>query len=131
MRPNELGSSTAKSDQVVQDFIQKHPSYDFLIWVNSIAPLLTGSHIKKFFEYMQLSKLDSLIATEKVNVHANFKDQPINYKKNEVFAQTQDLDPIELFNYCLMAWKTDIFQRSYEENNYSLFLWKFWDLPHK
>ena len=37
-RPEQLGSSEAKSDSVVYDFMQHYPA-DVLVWVNSIAPL--------------------------------------------------------------------------------------------
>ena len=129
LRDKELGSSIAKSDEVVADFISNQPKFDILIWVNSIAPLMCSSHIKETLNYFLENDLDSLITSENKNVHANFLKDPINYKKDEVFAQTQDLEPIELFNYCIMMWKTDSFMNAYKKNDFGLMSGKFKTYP--
>ena len=37
-RPNDLASSVAKSDSVVEDFMKSFPEADIVAWVNPIAP---------------------------------------------------------------------------------------------
>lgn len=125
LREKQLGSSNAKSDEVVDDFISNHLEVDILVWVNSIAPLMQASHIQETLEYFIKNDLDSLITSEKKNVHANFLNEPINYITEELFAQTQDLIPIELFNYCLMIWRVDSFKQSFNNNGHGLFCGKF------
>ena len=44
-RPQELGTSETKSDEVVNDFINQYPC-DMIAWVNPIAPLQSGTEIK-------------------------------------------------------------------------------------
>ncbi|MDD9303633.1 MAG: hypothetical protein HUK40_15335 [Desulfobacter sp.] len=89
-RPEHLGSSATKSDDVVMDFIDKHPG-DIVCWVNPTSPLQTGQEIKKVVTHFQTQGLDSLITTIDQQVHANFQGSPLNYKTDELFAQTQDL----------------------------------------
>ena len=45
-RPEHLGSSTTKSDDVVLDFMQNNKS-EVVVWVNSISPLQTGEEIRR------------------------------------------------------------------------------------
>ena len=59
-RPEQLGSSTAKSDDVVNDFIKKYPS-DIVAWVNPTSPLQTGQEIKQIVNHFRAENLDSLI----------------------------------------------------------------------
>lgn len=104
-RPKYLGSSTTKSDEVVVDFITKNPC-DILSWVNPIAPLQTGKQIKSIVSYFFHQKLDTLFTIKSEQVHCNFKNKPLNYSINEIFARTQDLEPIKLYVYSIMMWRT-------------------------
>ena len=45
LRPEHLGSSETRSDDVVYDFMLKHPS-DIVAWVNPISPLQTADEIR-------------------------------------------------------------------------------------
>ena len=129
LRQKRLGSSITKSDEVVSDFITHRPEADIVVWVNSIAPLMDSNHIKETLDYFVNSNLDSLITTENKYVHANFLREEINYSKSEVFAQTQDLQPIELFNYCLMMWRVESFKKSFSESGFGLMCGNFGTYP--
>lgn len=110
-RPARLGASGAKSDFVVADFIQNNPC-DAIVWVNPIAPLQTPSEIKKIVRYFMEKRLDSLITVKNEQVHFLFRDKPVNFKAQDVFAQTQDLKPAQLFIYSLMMWRTSCFMET-------------------
>ena len=125
LRQKRLGSSITKSDEVVSDFITHRPEADIVVWVNSIAPLMDSNHIKETLDYFVNSNLDSLITSEKKYVHANFLKDEINYSKGEAFAQTQNLQPVELFNYCLMMWRVESFKASFRENEFGLMCGNF------
>lgn len=129
LRPKNLGSSTTKSDEVIDDFVRQKPESDILVWVNSIAPLMSGDHIKETLSYFLSNNLDSLITSEKKHVHAHFQNTELNYSKNELFAQTQDLVPIELFNYCVMIWKISTFKSSFSKHGYGLMCGNFESYP--
>ena len=114
-RQSNLGSSNAKSDDVVYDFISKFPC-DIVVWVNPIAPLQTAKEISKVVKYFKNKKLNSLITTNKEKKHAIFNNRTLNFRKNSRFAKTQDLKPVELMVYSLMMWKSETFIKSYKKN---------------
>lgn len=122
-RPKELGSSTTKSDSVVYDFMLKHPS-DVLAWANPTSPLQTGDEIKEVIDYFIKEGLDTLITTKEEQVHCVYQGKPVNFKIEEIFAQTQDLEPVQPFVYSIMMWRNRIFIDVYEKHGYALFCGK-------
>jgi CMP-N-acetylneuraminic acid synthetase len=122
-RPEELGSSTTKSDDVVLDFIKKN-SCNIVVWVNPTSPLQTGSEIKTVIDYFQKEKLDSLITVENKLVHTIWQNKPINFVENDKFAQTQDLIPVQPFVYSIMMWRTSPFVEAMKEKGYAFFTGK-------
>jgi len=124
-RPKTLGSSVAKSDAVVADFMHSYPEADIVAWVNPIAPFQTQQELSEIISYFLKNKLDSLITVGELQVHCNYKGNPINYDKDGVFAQTQDLNPVQPFVYSLMMWKREPFLSDFSNKGFSLFCGKF------
>lgn len=122
-RPVELGSSTTKSDTVVYDFMSKHPS-DVLVWTNPTSPLQTGYEVKEVINYFVREGLDTLITTKNEQVHCVYQDKPVNFRMEEVFAQTQDLEPVQPFVYSIMMWRNRTFIDAYEKRGHALFCGK-------
>lgn len=122
-RPVELGSSTTKSDNVVYDFMQKHPS-DIVAWVNPTSPLQKGDEIREVINHFVREDLDTLITVKNEQVHCVYDERPVNFKMNEFFAQTQDLKPVQPFVYSIMMWKNKTFIATFEKQGYSLFCGK-------
>jgi CMP-N-acetylneuraminic acid synthetase len=122
-RPVELGSSTTKSDTVVYDFMLKYPS-DVLVWVNPTSPLQTGDEVRKVIESFVKEELDTLITVKDEQVHCVYGAKPINFELNEIFAQTQDLKPVQPFVYSIMMWKNRTFMDSYKKRGHALFCGK-------
>lgn len=123
LRPAELGSSTTKSDDVVRDFMAKHPA-ESMAWVNPTSPLQTGGEVREVVNYFHAQSLDTLITVNNAQVHANFAGRPLNYVTNELFAQTQDLTPVELFVYSIMMWRTAPFLVDYKRHGHAFFVGK-------
>ena len=122
-RPVELGSSTTKSDAVVYDFMTKHPS-DILVWANPTSPLQTGDEVKDVIKYFIKEGLDTLITTKNEQVHCAYQDKPINFRMEEIFAQTQDLEPVQPFVYSIMMWRNRTFVDACEKRGHALFCGK-------
>lgn len=122
-RPEELGSSKTKSDEVVMDFVKKNPC-QIIVWVNPTSPLQTSQEIGEVVKFFQINQLDSLFTVQKNQVHCVYKDQPINYDTGAHFAQTQDLIPVQSFVYSIMMWRTHVFKKHYAEKGYALFCGK-------
>ena len=119
-RPRKLASSKAKSDQVVYDFM-KHIPCDIVVWVNTIAPLQNAPEVRRAVEYFVDNELDSLITVRDEQVHCSHKGKPVNFKDTGLFAQTQDLTPVQLFVYSLMMWRTETFMKAFEKDGYAFF----------
>ena len=113
-RPSRLGGSKIRSDIVVYDFIKKN-NCDILVWINPIAPLQSQNEINEVVNYFIKKKYDSLVTTNKKQVHAKYLNKPLNYKKNSPFLKTQNLNYIELLVYSLMMWNTKSFLKSFEK----------------
>ena len=107
-RPEHLGSSTTKSDDVVLDFMQNNKS-EVVVWVNSISPLQTGEEIRRVVEFFQKNNLDSLITVKEEQVHCVYQGKPVNFEESGKFAQTQDLEPVQPFVYSVMMWRAESF----------------------
>jgi len=120
LRPQELGSSSTKSDDVVADFMEKHPA-GITAWVNPTSPLQTSDEVRTVVEHFEAEGLDTLITTNTFQVHASFQGRPLNYREDELFAQTQDLEPVDLFVYSVMMWRNATFMAAYRERVHALF----------
>ncbi len=129
LRPKKIGSSNAKSDDVVYDFLNKFPDNKIIAWVNPIAPLQNEVDLKNIFSFFKKKKLDSLITSEDRTVHAIYQSKPINYKKNEKFKKTQDINPIKLFSYCTMVWNVKSFLKNYKKRKSAIICGNFSVFP--
>lgn len=127
-RPVALGSSDTRSDEVVYDFMHRHPA-DAVAWVNPTSPLQTGEEIRAVVEHFQTQQLDSLITVEERYVHGLVNGRPVNFVLAEPFARTQDLAPVQLFVYSVMLWRTTTFCRAFEARGFALLSGKFGVYP--
>lgn len=118
-RPEALGGSSIKSDDVVIDFMRHNPC-DITAWVNSTSPLQTSEEVKNVVSYFCEENLDSLITVKDEQVHCLYDGQPLNFEKNEVFAQTQDLIPVQRFVYSIMMWRNNTFIEHYEKHGQAI-----------
>ena len=120
LRPLELGYSTAKSDNVVHDFMLKYQA-DITAWVNPISPLQTGDEMREVINYFLKNDLDTLITVKNDQVHCVYEEKPVNFVRDELFAQTQDLKPVQTCVYSIMMWRNKTFLDTFERKGYALF----------
>ena len=120
-RPEVLGGSSVKSDDVVYDFIQSHPS-DVVAWVNPIAPLQQASEISACMSFMKANNNDSLFTVRDEQVHCVLDGEPVNFSFDGKFAQTQDLVPVRRFVYSMMAWRAASFSAAFERDGHAFFV---------
>lgn len=124
LRPPELGSSDARSDDVVADFMEKNP-VKIVTWVNSASPLQPPSDVIAAVRHFEAENLDSLITTRREGFHALFKGQPINFEVQGKFARTQDLPPVSIFVYSVMMWRSSVFLEHYHKHGHAVIVGKF------
>ena len=128
-RPEALGSSETKSDEVVVDFMRACPEADIVVWVNPISPFQSGSEVARVVNYFLGKKLDSLITVETKQVHTVWNDKPVNYDPNVPFLLTQDIVPVQVFVYSVMMWRVKTFLKEHENCGYAFFCGKFGVFP--
>jgi CMP-N-acetylneuraminic acid synthetase len=128
-RPKDLGTSSTKSDEVVANFMRSYSSASVVAWVNPIAPFQTGEEISEIIKYFFRENLDSLITVENKQVHCLSNGKPLNYKKDAVFTQTQELIPVQAFVYSVMMWRSQSFLDEYAKKGYAIFCGKFGTFP--
>ena len=126
-RPPHLGTSEARSDDVVYDFIKKFGG-DILVWVNPICPLMSHKTLKRVVNEFIQNDYDSAITGRKILSHTNINNNPVNYDLKNKFAKTQDLDPIFLFSYSAMIWKTKSFMNKYKKDKSGFIFGKFGEI---
>jgi len=103
LRNEDLASSRATSDQVVLDFFNKNDG-DRVFWVNTVSPLQTIGDIKNFVSIGQEVNWRSGVSVNSSQVHVLFGNDPLNFEWESGFARTQDLKPVNCFNYATMGW---------------------------
>ena len=128
LRPETLGSSETKSDDVVYDFMQKFPC-DIVAWVNPISPLQSPEEVRSVVQYFIEQELDSLVTVEEQRVHCAYDDRPINFQVDEIFAKPQDLTPVQPFVYSVMMWRSGTFMNLFEKQGYALLSGKLGYFP--
>jgi CMP-N-acetylneuraminic acid synthetase len=119
-RPEYLGSSTTKSDDVVLNFVQNYTS-DIVVWANPISPLQTGEEIRNVVQYFQKENLDSLITLIDEQVHCIYKGNPVNFDQAGKFAQTQELESVQQFVYSIMMWRVETFVDAMNRQGHAFF----------
>jgi CMP-N-acetylneuraminic acid synthetase len=122
-RPVQLGGSSVKSDDVVYDFMMKNPG-DITAWVNTTSPLQTGEEVKNVITFFCEQQLDSLITVREEQVHCLYGGRPLNFNEQGLFAQTQDLVPVQRFVYSVMMWRNNTFCEAYEKQGHAFFCGK-------
>ncbi|MEE8385247.1 MAG: hypothetical protein V3S01_04980 [Dehalococcoidia bacterium] len=128
MRPGELGSSHTQSDDVVLDFMRKHPA-EIVAWVNTINPLQGGEELRAMVDHFLAEGLDSMISVERKQVHCMMGGEALNFSPKAKFDRTQDLVPVESFAYSLMIWRSRVFQAEMEARGHAFFCGKFGTCP--
>ena len=125
LRPKRLGSSDTPIDAVINEFLLSNDSVTRLFLINPPSQLLNINDIKEFFNDFIEQNVDSMIATTSLSRHAQILGKPINFDRDTPLARTQDLKPVEVFNYSIMAWQAEAFLASYRKNGAGLMCGNF------
>ena len=124
IRPPHLGSSNAKLDDFVYDFMINFPS-EITIFFNPCCLFLKTETIDKAIEYFVSNNLDSLCASKVAQTLCFKNNQPINFSFDKAQPRTQDLEPVHCQTCAFFIWRTKKFINAYEKNNAGNFCGKF------
>ena len=124
IRPSHLGSSKAKLDDFVYDFMINFPS-EITIFFNPCCLFLKSETIDKAISYFINNNLDSLCASRVAQTLCFMNNKPINFSFDVGQPRTQDLDPIHCQTCAFFIWRTETFKNAYEKNSAGNFCGKF------
>ena len=124
IRPPHLGSSKAKLDDFVYDFMINFPS-DITIFFNPCCLFLKTETIDKAISYFIENNLDSLCASRVAQTLCFMNHKPINFSFDAAQPRTQDLEAIHCQTCAFFIWKTKTFKNDYEKNSAGNFCGKF------
>ena len=124
IRPEHLGSSAAKLDDFVFDFIKNFKS-DLTIFFNPCCIFLKTKTIDNAISYFIENNLDSLCASRVAQTLCFLKNKPINFSFNTSQPRTQDLESVHCQTCAFFIWKTNSFIEAYEKNSAGNFCGKF------
>ena len=124
IRPSHLGSSKAKLDDFVYDFMLKFPS-DITIFFNPCCLFLKTETIDNAIEYFLKNNLDSLCASRVAQTLCFINNEPINFSFTTGQPRTQDLKPIHCQTCAFFIWNSKTFINAYEKNSAGNFCGKF------
>ncbi len=124
IRPSHLGSSKAKLDDFVYDFMVNFTA-DVTIFFNPCCLFLKSETIDKAIDYFIKNNLDSLCASRVAQTLCFLKNKPLNFSFNSSQPRTQDLDPVHCQTCAFFIWKTNKFMNSYQINSAGNFCGKF------
>ena len=124
IRPPHLGSSKAKLDDFVYDFMINFPS-DITIFFNPCCLFLKNETIDKAISYFIENNLDSLCASRVAQTLCFINNKPINFSFDIGQPRTQDLEPIHCQTCAFFIWKTETFKNAYKKNSAGNFCGKF------
>ena len=124
IRPTHLGSSKAKLDDFVYDFMVKFTA-DITIFFNPCCLFLKTETIDKAIDYFIKNNLDSLCASRVAQTLCFLKNKPLNFSFNSSQPRTQDLEPVHCQTCAFFIWKTNKFIKSYQNHSAGNFCGKF------
>jgi CMP-N-acetylneuraminic acid synthetase len=116
LRPQILGSSETRIDEVIYEFLVSHPDCKNLFLINPPSQLLKVKDVEDAMLFFETESLDSLITSTKMYRHAFMDSRPLNFDIKQALSPTQDLEPIEILNYSIMGWKSESFIKSFQES---------------
>ena len=123
-RNKELGTSAATLDDYVIDFIQHVPG-DVTVFLNPCSVFLKSRTILAAMNYFIEHGLDSCVASEKIQTHCFFKDNPVNFSFQEKQPRSQDLVPVHAMTSGFFIWRNETFLNSHRINGFGNFAGKF------
>ncbi len=115
-----LSSDTAKQDEFNYDFM-KNINCEFVVMVNPVTPLIESHDIDDAITYYEQNNIDTLISVKKEQLHAFYKNKPLNFDINELVPATQDIEHILICTWSICIWRKQVFVDSYEKVGHAAF----------
>ena len=124
IRPSKLGSSQAKLDDFVYDFMKNFES-EITIFFNPCCIFLKTETIDNAIDYFLKNNLDSMCASKVAQTLCFMENKPLNFSFEKAQPRTQDLSAVHCQTCAFFIWRTSTFQESYAKYSAGNFCGKF------
>ena len=119
LRPAELASDNATSDQFNSDIIEKLRP-DTLIMINPVCPLIDSDDIREALEFYQSADCDTLISSSSTKMQTFCNHEPVNINVNEQLAPSQSNTEVNILNWAISIWDAHSFKKRYDNQGYAV-----------
>jgi len=119
LRPFELGSDKATSEQFVSEFLERHEC-DFVIQVHSVTPLLDSGEIREFVKQVRADDADTILSGVEGDLEHVLETNPVNFSF-DAKSNSQDLTPVFQITWPITAWRRETFLNNEEPERCSTY----------
>ncbi len=115
LRSEWLASDEAKGDDFTADFMKSVPSKTLLM-ISPVCPLITSAIVNEAINVYKNCECDTLITCERTQMQVFCNGKGVNIDDTKPLLPTQKNPFIDILNWAVTIWDTDIFLKSYEKN---------------
>ncbi|WP_426232322.1 cytidylyltransferase domain-containing protein [Pararhizobium sp. DWP3-4] len=120
MRPAALATSSTATDEIVFDFLSKHPC-DAVAVINPTAPFIKAHTIDLAIDKFERERPSSLFSVNTIRRHAYCRGNWVNFDASGKSPRTQDLEPLSLINFIIAVFDANHALESYNETGSFLY----------
>ncbi|MDJ0389014.1 acylneuraminate cytidylyltransferase family protein [Roseomonas sp. E05] len=120
MRPAELATSAASTDDIIFDFISKNEC-DAVAVINPTAPFLKAQTIDAAVRKFMAEKPTALFTANTVRKHTFLNGRWINFDATRKSPRTQDLEPLTIINFIVAIFDAHYARQAYLEKGSFLY----------
>lgn len=114
-RRAELATATATGDDFTADFIEATRP-DTLVMINPVCPLVEPEDVRAAMQAFRDSTCDTLISCEQTQMQTFVEGQAVNIDAEGALAPTQQNPRVQILNWAVTLWDTEVFSRSYRRH---------------
>lgn len=124
LRPPHLGTSAAKLDDYVYEFMRNFQS-EYTIFLNPCSLFLRKKTIENAIRYVVANNIDSCVSSKEEKTHAFIENKAINFSFATPQPRSQDLQGVHLMTSGFFIWRNELFLEHYERQGFANFAGKF------
>ncbi|MBW8753152.1 MAG: acylneuraminate cytidylyltransferase family protein [Sphingomonadales bacterium] len=127
-RSPALARPETTTEEILADFARNCPA-DYVAAINPTNPLLSAATIDRFFDAMIAERHDTAFSVSEYRKHVLMEGAPVNYSPFGPHPRTQDVRPVAMLNWAIVAWRTELVRRAVRGRGDSIYLGRTGFLP--
>lgn len=127
-RSPTLAQPETTTEEILADYARTCPA-DYVAAINPTNPLLTAATIDRFFATMLEAGHDTAFSVTEHRKHVLMDGAPVNYSPFGPHPRTQDVRPVAMLNWAIVAWRTDLVRRAVRGRGDSIYLGRTGFIP--